>query len=171
MNVQYVNLGDVCSKGSSNIAQKDLDAHTGKYPIYGASGYIKSVDFYQQEDEYIAPSTLNEALQYSMSNDSHYATIQQDFNQIKDILTDNTYRYNPNDDFTPIIDVLEQEYKNIKDNTEKQKFTKKVADKLNEYYAVHEEEGNIDLANFMNDLKQDGFIKDLSTSKDPKDKK
>ena len=125
----------------------------------------------KQEDEYIAPSTLNEALQYSMSNDSHYATIQQDFNQIKDILTDNTYRYNPNDDFTPIIDVLEQEYKNIKDNTEKQKFTKKVADKLNEYYAVHEEEGNIDLANFMNDLKQDGFIKDLSTSKDPKDKK
>ena len=54
MSIQYVNLGDVCSKGSSNIAQKDLDAHTGKYPIYGASGYIKSVDFYQQEDEYIA---------------------------------------------------------------------------------------------------------------------
>ena len=53
MSIQYVNLGDVCSKGSSNIAQKDLDAHTGKYPIYGASGYIKSVDFYQQEDEYI----------------------------------------------------------------------------------------------------------------------
>ena len=53
MTVKYVNLGDVCSKGSSNIAQKDLDAHTGEYPIYGASGYIKSVDFYQQEDEYI----------------------------------------------------------------------------------------------------------------------
>ena len=53
MTVQYVNLGDVCSKGSSNIAQKDLDAHTGEYPIYGASGYIKNVDFYQQEDEYI----------------------------------------------------------------------------------------------------------------------
>ena len=125
----------------------------------------------KQEDEYIAPSTLNEALQYSMSNDSHYATIQQDFNQIKDILTDNTYRYNPNDDFTPIIDVLEQEYKNIKDNTEKQKFAKKVTDKLNEYYFTHEEESDIDLANFMNDLKESGFIHDSSTNTDSEDKK
>ena len=125
----------------------------------------------KQEDEYIAPNTLNEALQYSMSNDSHYATIQQDFNQIKDILTDNTYRYNPNDDFTPIIDVLEQEYKNIKDNTEKQKFAKKVTDKLNEYYFTHEEESDIDLANFMNDLKESGFIHDSSTNTDSEDKK
>ena len=54
MNVQYVNLGDVCSKATSNIAQKDLESRSGEYPIYGASGYIKSVDFYQQGDEYIA---------------------------------------------------------------------------------------------------------------------
>ena len=125
----------------------------------------------KQEDEYIAPNTLNEALQYSMSNDSHYATIQQDFNQIKDILTDNTYRYNPNDDFTPITDLLEQEYQNIKDNTEKQKFAKKVADKLNEYYFTHEEESNIDLANFMNDLKESGFINNSSKNTDSEDKK
>ncbi len=47
-------LGDVCKKASSNIAQKALKGHSGKYPIYGASGVIKHVDFYQQEKSYIA---------------------------------------------------------------------------------------------------------------------
>ena len=49
-----VRLGDVCKKGSSNIAQKDLEGHDGHYPIYGASGYIKDVDFFQMEHAYIA---------------------------------------------------------------------------------------------------------------------
>ena len=47
-------LGDVCKKGTSNIAQKDLDARSGCYPIFGASGFIKNVDFYHQEKPYIA---------------------------------------------------------------------------------------------------------------------
>ena len=47
-------LSDVCTKGSSNIAQKDLDTRNGNYPIYGASGFIKNVDFYHQEKPYIA---------------------------------------------------------------------------------------------------------------------
>ena len=47
-------LGDVCKKGTSNIAQKDLEGHIGNYPIYGASGFITNVDFYQQEKPYIA---------------------------------------------------------------------------------------------------------------------
>ena len=47
-------LNDVCTKGTSNIAQKDLDARNGTYPIYGASGFIKNVDFYHQEKPYIA---------------------------------------------------------------------------------------------------------------------
>ena len=47
-------LGDVCQKGSSNIAQKDLVDNEGKYPIYGASGFIKNVDFYHQKKSYIA---------------------------------------------------------------------------------------------------------------------
>ncbi len=47
-------LGDVCEKGTSNIAQKDLEGHYGNYPIYGASGFIANVDFYQQEKPYIA---------------------------------------------------------------------------------------------------------------------
>ncbi len=44
---------DICSKGSSQVAQKDLEGLTGDYPIYGASGLIKNVDFYHQEKEYI----------------------------------------------------------------------------------------------------------------------
>ena len=47
-------LGDVCRKASSNVAQKDLQDNNGKYPIYGAGGLIKHVDFYQQEADYIA---------------------------------------------------------------------------------------------------------------------
>ena len=47
-------LGDVCSKATSNIAQKDLNGRVGTYPIYGASGFIANVDFYQQEKPYIA---------------------------------------------------------------------------------------------------------------------
>lgn len=42
---------DICSKGTSTIAQKDLDGRSGEYPIYGASGFIKKVDFYHQEKE------------------------------------------------------------------------------------------------------------------------
>ena len=48
-----VKLGDVCEKATSNIAQKDLEGRKGKYPIYGASGFIANVDFYQQERAYI----------------------------------------------------------------------------------------------------------------------
>lgn len=51
---EMVRLGDVCEKGSSNIAQKDLENNFGDYPIYGAAGLIKYVDFYKQLDEYIA---------------------------------------------------------------------------------------------------------------------
>lgn len=47
-------LGDVCKKATSNIAQKDLEGHRGDYPIYGASGFISNVDFFQQENPYIA---------------------------------------------------------------------------------------------------------------------
>lgn len=54
MSENYVMLKDVCDKASSNIAQKDLLSHEGPYPIYGASGFIKNVDFFQREEEYIA---------------------------------------------------------------------------------------------------------------------
>lgn len=54
MKKNYVTLEEVCVKGSSNIAQKDLEKNEGKYPIYGASGFIKNVDFYAQDKPYIA---------------------------------------------------------------------------------------------------------------------
>ena len=49
-----VNLGNVCKKETSNLAQKDLENRSGEYPVYGASGYITKVDFYQQKKPYIA---------------------------------------------------------------------------------------------------------------------
>ena len=52
--MRYVTLGDVCKKASSNVAQKDILSNDGKYPIYGASGRIKTVNFYHQEQAYIA---------------------------------------------------------------------------------------------------------------------
>jgi len=52
--VEKVRLGDVCIRASSNIAQKDVENNEGTYPIYGASGFIKNVDFYKQDKEYIA---------------------------------------------------------------------------------------------------------------------
>ena len=51
---KVVQLGDVCKKASSNIAQKDLICNEGEYPIYGASGFIKNIDFYKQEKQNIA---------------------------------------------------------------------------------------------------------------------
>lgn len=54
MKKNYVTLEEVCVKGSSNIAQKDLEKNEGRYPIYGASGFIKNVDFYAQDKPYIA---------------------------------------------------------------------------------------------------------------------
>ena len=51
---KYVTLGEVCTKGSSSIAQKDIEQNNGSYGIYGASGYIKDVDFYHQDKPYIA---------------------------------------------------------------------------------------------------------------------
>lgn len=49
-----IQLKDLCQKASSNIAQKDLEEHEGQYPIYGASGLIGYVDFYKQENPYVA---------------------------------------------------------------------------------------------------------------------
>ena len=52
-NWKTVRLGDVCEKGSSNIAQNEIADNNGEYPIYGAAGFIKNVDFYKQDKPYI----------------------------------------------------------------------------------------------------------------------
>ena len=51
--MKYVTLEEVCENRTSNISQKDLKGNEGIYPIYGASGLIKKVDFYIQDKEYI----------------------------------------------------------------------------------------------------------------------
>ena len=50
---EWKKLKDICKKGSSNIKQSDLKDLTGDYPIFGASGYIQNVDFYQRDRDYI----------------------------------------------------------------------------------------------------------------------
>ena len=49
-----VKLADVCERGSSNLKQADIPGKSGDYPVYGASGYIGNVDFYQQKKPYVA---------------------------------------------------------------------------------------------------------------------
>lgn len=49
-----VKLEDVCVRGSSSLKQSDVIDKTGKYPIYGAAGYIGNVDFYHQDQPYVA---------------------------------------------------------------------------------------------------------------------
>lgn len=46
-------IKDICERGSSNLSLKVIEDNEGEYPIYGASGLIKYVDFYHQESEYI----------------------------------------------------------------------------------------------------------------------
>lgn len=53
-NWQTKKLGEICDKASSNISQNQLKNEEGKYPIYGAGGFIKNVSFYHQDKEYIS---------------------------------------------------------------------------------------------------------------------
>lgn len=50
---QYKKLNEVCEKGSSNLVISKLEDNHGDYPLYGASGIVKGVDFYQQDKPYI----------------------------------------------------------------------------------------------------------------------
>lgn len=49
----YKKLNEVCDKGSSNIVINKLENNNGDYPLYGASGLVKNVDFYHQDKPYI----------------------------------------------------------------------------------------------------------------------
>lgn len=53
-NVKLVTIEEVCISGSSNISQNKLLENEGDYPIYGASGLIKNVDFYHQDRPYLS---------------------------------------------------------------------------------------------------------------------
>ncbi|WP_185963891.1 restriction endonuclease subunit S [Flavobacterium restrictum] len=48
------NLGEICEKKSSNISANKIEDNFGKYIIYGASGVLKKVDFYEEKSDYIS---------------------------------------------------------------------------------------------------------------------
>ncbi len=50
---EYKKLNEVCDKGSSNIVISKLDNCNGNYPLFGASGLVKNIDFYHQDKPYI----------------------------------------------------------------------------------------------------------------------
>ena len=52
--MKTLKIKDICDKGSSALKQKDVEGKSGKYPVYGASGYISSIDSYHQDKDYIA---------------------------------------------------------------------------------------------------------------------
>ena len=49
----YKKLGEICEKGTSNISLNKIEDNEGNYPLYGASGYVKSIDFFHQSKPYI----------------------------------------------------------------------------------------------------------------------
>lgn len=49
-----VKIKDICTKESSNISANSLEANFGSYKIYGASGLLKCVNFFNSEDPYLA---------------------------------------------------------------------------------------------------------------------
>ncbi|MCW3789249.1 restriction endonuclease subunit S [Plebeiibacterium sediminum] len=47
-------LKDLCEKGTSNISANSLESNSGEYKIYGATGFLQNVNFYQEEEAYIS---------------------------------------------------------------------------------------------------------------------
>ena len=51
--MSFMMLAELCDKGSSSLAQKDLLFDSGIYPVYGAAGEITKVDFFHQSKPYL----------------------------------------------------------------------------------------------------------------------
>ncbi len=49
----YKKVKEVCEKASSNIVLNKIEDNTGDYPLFGASGFVKGVDFYHRDEPYI----------------------------------------------------------------------------------------------------------------------
>ena len=47
-------LGEVCKKESSNLSANTLGDSIGEYKVYGATGYLQNVDFYNEKEPYIS---------------------------------------------------------------------------------------------------------------------
>ena len=80
--MEFIELAELCDKGSSNLAQKDLVFDSGIYPVYGASGEITKVDFFHQSKPYLGlikdGAGVGRVMQLS-ANSSVIGTIQYIF--------------------------------------------------------------------------------------------
>lgn len=52
-NWKYKRVNEVCEKASSNIVLNKIENNNGEYALYGASGFVKGIDFYHREEPYI----------------------------------------------------------------------------------------------------------------------
>ena len=51
---QTLSIADICEKKSSALSESLLGPDCGKYPVYGAKGYIQNIEYYQFEMPYIS---------------------------------------------------------------------------------------------------------------------
>lgn len=51
--MEYIELSDLCTPHTKNIAVKDVANQKGKYPVFGAAGLVGFIDSYQMANEYV----------------------------------------------------------------------------------------------------------------------
>ena len=80
-------LGDILKSSTSNLSINNLEDNNGKYPLYGASGFLKNINFFEKDEKYIAivkdgsgvgktflcngKSSILGTLQYLIANDKN----------------------------------------------------------------------------------------------------
>lgn len=47
-------LGEISNKKASTISANAIEDNSGDYPIYGATGFLKKIDFFLEENDYIS---------------------------------------------------------------------------------------------------------------------
>jgi type I restriction enzyme S subunit len=47
-------LGEIATKASSNIAANTIEENVGEYKLYGASGFLKKIDFFREKEPFIS---------------------------------------------------------------------------------------------------------------------
>lgn len=52
--MEYKKINELCVPFSSNISINKLEANIGEYPLYGAAGFVKNIDFFQADKPYIS---------------------------------------------------------------------------------------------------------------------
>ncbi len=50
----FKSIKELCTPFSSNISINKLENNIGEYPLYGASGFVKNIDFYQTDKPFIS---------------------------------------------------------------------------------------------------------------------